>query len=487
MFRSRPQVSALNCLVALGAVLFTLPSSPCTAQKSQTHPSPIAHTSANDAASIRVALEAYEEGRLAVAEPLLQELLTAHPNDYRLNAALGGLLAEAGETARAIPLLERSCRVAPREALAHANLGAAYLKVSRNSEAVRELGRAMRLDPDNPVTLANLGQAQMAAGKPQEAAKAFSRAADRVAVNSTAANAPHTDDELRYNAAVAYLQSGLAAEALRELKKIPPASMTDAMHALAGELSEKGGDPKQAVTEYQAAAQMNPSDENLYALTAELLRHWTWTQAVEIAEFGATRYPASKHFKVAAGVGRYANNDYKGAVPLFAGLLQAEPENAMYADLLGRSCSLMTDGDDADCSGMHAFALRHPENAVTTTYAAAAILHQPTGKQDLAEAGRLLRSAIAADAKYAEAYFQMGVLEQAELHWGESADMLERSITLRPASSQAHYRLSRAYAHLGRREEAQAQMNLQQQLSQAEKDSLNARLQEVVTFVLKPN
>ena len=80
-----------------------------------------------------------------------------------------------------------------------------------------------------------------------------------------------------------------------------------------------------------------------------------------------------------------------------------------------------------------------------------------------------------------------GALEQVQLHWKESAADLEQSIALRPTFAEAHYRLSRAYAHLGRREDAQREIALHQTYSQQAKDSLNARMQEVMTFILKPS
>jgi hypothetical protein len=81
----------------------------------------------------------------------------------------------------------------------------------------------------------------------------------------------------------------------------------------------------------------------------------------------------------------------------------------------------------------------------------------------------------------------MGVLEQQRSRWKESAVVLEKAVELRPTYPEAHYRLSRAYSHLGMRDDAQKQMVLQQQYAQQEKDHINARMQEVMTFLLKAN
>ena len=56
------------------------------------------------------------------------------------------------------------------------------------------------------------------------------------------------------------------------LEALPAGATTDQMEALAGDADERVGDFGKALSHFQAAAQKNPSDANLYALTTELLR-----------------------------------------------------------------------------------------------------------------------------------------------------------------------------------------------------------------------
>lgn len=456
------------------AALTLLTSGSLSAQKS-----PLGSSSLppHDRATLKRALDAYDQGDLKASEPLLTELAARYPKNYEANEALGSLYAETDRTTDSLRYLRRACQVAPREAIAHANLGAAYLKLSKPDEAVSELHLALKFDPRNGGALSNLGQALLLKAQPAEAAKAF----------AAAAALQPSDSALEYNLALALYESKSLREAAAALERIPAADATDQTEALGGDIAEKLGDYQRAVVHYQAAAKLNPSDANLYALTLELMRHWTWDEAIKMASYGAAHYPASTHFEVSKGIAEYGGSHYPEAVVTFSNLLQKDTENALYADLLGRSCSAIAEDASVQCNGLSEFAHRHPENAQAATYAAVSLLHRPSAEQDKPEVKRLLDQAIAANPNLPEAQFQLAVLEQSQNHWQESVAPLQRAIALRPTYPEAHYRLSRAYAHLGRKDEAQQEIALQQKYTQEAKDAVNAHLQEVVTFLVKPN
>lgn len=432
--------------------------------------------SEQDQQTLHRALDAYDSGDAKTARPLLQKLNQNYPANYPASEALGSLYLEAGDLDAALPLLRRATVLAPQESLAFANLGAAYLKLSRAPEAVRELRRAVALEPGNAASETNLGQALVLLGEPKEAATAF----------AAAAAADPSDVKLRYAWALALYNSNAPAESVDVLKQIPSASWTDGMHALAGDANERAANFPQAIAEFEAAAKQNPSEDNLYALTAELMRHWNWKEAIEVADYGTQRFPGATRFRIAAGASLYGASDFKEAVQVFSALLKADPGNAEEADLLGRSCAALADGQFTGCEGVYDYAEHHPGNPVMTTYAAIALLHAPGNADTLNKAEALLRSAIAHNPQYGEAYMRLGAVQQARQQWAESAVSLERAIALEPSSAEAHYRLSRAYAHLGRREEAQQQNALRQSCEEKAKASINARMQEVVRFVLTP-
>ena len=432
--------------------------------------------STQDQQTLHQALDAYDRGDANTAEPLLRLLNRKYPENYPAAEALGSLYVEAGKLDAALPLLRKACLLAPKESLASANLGAAYLKLSRTPDAVRELRRAVALDPYNAASQASLAQALTLAGEMPAALTAYAAAA---AADPDSAN-------LRYAWALALYNNNAPAEATEQLKQIPPASWTDQMHVLAGDANERAGHFPEAIAEFEAASRQNPSEDNLYALTAELMRHWNWQEAVTVANFASQKFPRTSRFRIAAGASLFGASDFKGAVQVFSALLAADPANAVVADLLGRSCAALADGQFTGCEGLYQYAEQHPGNPVMTTYAAIALLHAPGDAGTLVKAEALLRSAIAHNPKYAAAYMRLGTVQQARQQWVESAASLERAIALDPSSAEAHYRLSRAYAHLGRRDEAQQQNALRQSCEDQAKASINARMQEVVRFVLTP-
>jgi tetratricopeptide (TPR) repeat protein len=460
-----------SCLLVSASLLISL----CGARAQP--PASMSNMSNQDQAELHAAIDAYDQGNLKEAEPKLRVLAARYPKNFEANEALGSLYAESGDVQRALPYLEHAAAIAPKQAVARANLGAAWLKQGDSAKAVRELQLAATIDPANLETQSDLGQALMQVHQPATAAEAFGAAV---------ALAPGNAD-LAYDEALALYQADAIARAASVLALIPAASMTAPAYSLAGDVEEKLGHYQDAVMHYQSAARLDPSAANLYSLTIELLRHWTWSEAQQVAAYASTRYPEDNRFTMAQGVALFADGKYPQAAEIFSSLLAREPNSEMYADLLGRSCGAVTDTPIPHCGELEQFADKHPRNARAAIYAATRILQQPVDAQDSAKAESLLHQAVAADPNLADAYFELGVLAQQRLQWQQSAGFLEKAVALRPSYAEAHYRLSRAYAHLGEHDQAQQQMALQQQYAQQEKDALNAHMKEVVTFLLKPS
>lgn len=418
------------------------------------------------------AISLYNQGHIREAEPLLQNILRSHPRNGTANETLGLIYAGQGELERALPYLSRAAQVPSSPAIYHANLGVAYLKLGRTAAALPELKTAAQLDPTNAETASELGQAYVLNHEPKDAAAAFAAAA-RLAPPSA---------DLLYNWALALSESRATRQAAAVLARIPKSDMSAEADSLNGDLQERLGHYMAAVHSYQSAADKDPSEANLYALTVEFLRHWTWGEAQKVAEFARTKYPASRRIQLALGIAYYGGGHYSQAAGIFSDLLTQAPENNTYADLLGRSCSSISEGQSAACIQLITFAIHHPKNAAAAVYAAENILHQP-GEQNLSSAKHLLSNAIASNPRLPTAYYQMGVLDQRQLKWKASAAMLEKAVALNPSLASAHYRLARAYARMGNMKKAKEEIALQRKYSQQETNQLDANLKSITIFL----
>jgi len=429
----------------------------------------------DDAQSFQRAQDAMQRGDLALARSLLLRLHARMPQSFEVNELLGLLYASENNLTQALPPLQAAVAERPDSNVARANLGATLLKLHRSSEAAHELQTAVRLEPKDPVTQENLGQAEMLLRRPAEAAKAFGAALPLDPANA----------DLAYNDSLALFDSRSYSQARETLARMPGVELSASAQSLYGDIDEKLGRYKQAAQHELNAARLDPSESNIYVLGVEMLRHWTFGPAIQEFAAGLKKYPDSRRMQLGLGIAYYGNGNYDQAIPVLADLLAADPGNVVYADLLGRTCTVLTEGNHPRCSTLVQFAQRHPHNATLATYAATSILHRPSTPQDLQVAQTLLQHAIAANPKLAEARMEMGVLLQTESKWAGSVAPLKTAVRLKPDLAQAHYRLARAYAHLGQHAQALQQIALDRQYSKKQQQGLDARMEEITTLVVK--
>jgi len=421
----------------------------------------------------QAAMNAQDHGDLHKAESILLALRTKHPGIFAVDESLGLLYGIQEKFELAVPILKVAVKENPASAIAHANLGAAYLKQDKSTDAVHELQAAERLNPQDRDTESNLGQALLAAGQRVEAAKAYGRAVALDPGNS----------DLRCDWAALLLDNGDIDQAAKVLAALDRADTIPRAQALLGEIAERQGRFLNAVEHLQTAAKLDPSEANLYLLGMEYLKHWTFQPASQFFEYGIKRYPSSERMRLAMGITYYSMNQLAQAAPIFAQLLETHPENASYAELLGRSCTLTPDAIK-ECEDLQRYAEAHPGNADVDIYAAETILARSNQAPNVETAVKLLDAAIRADPKSAEAHLQKGLVLQGGEKWQQSISELETSIAYRPASSKAHYRLALAYSHVGNREKAQEQITLQKMYREEERNGVDARLSEVQMFLV---
>jgi tetratricopeptide (TPR) repeat protein len=422
----------------------------------------------------QAAMTAQDSGDLDRAETILLGLHNKHPGFFAVDESLGLLYVAQESYTRAVPLLETAVREQPSSDIAHANLGAAYFKLHRYAEALNELEHAARLNPRNPATQQSLGELLLEAGKPKLAVEAY-----------TSALKEKPDDlDLELSCATALVAAGDAVKAEEILMKLAGADRSAAAQTLLGEIDEKKGNFQQAVRHFSRAVELEPSEQNAWALGVELLRHWTFDAAIREFEAGVAKFPQSIRMRLALGAAYFGDAKYAAALPIFSELLELDKENSVYAELLGMACTSVTESAKGRCNGLLTYAEAHPRDARASTYAAAMLLDETATENRVTLARKLLDHAIVADPKAPDAKYELGVLKQNQGDWMGSVSDLENAIALKPNLAQAHYRLGLAYWRTGRQQDGQMQMELQKKYSKQQKEDLEGRLRQITTFIV---
>jgi predicted Zn-dependent protease len=419
-------------------------------------------------------MAAESRGDLDRAEVILSALRKAHPGTFALDESLGLVLVSRNAIDRALPLLQTAVKEQPTSDAAHANLGAALYRLHRNRQAVAEFELAVKINPANLSAQQSLGSILMDEHRPADAATAFA-----------AASALKPDDtDLRLDQATALLAAGETEEARRILSRLLNADQSARAQVLMGEADEKDKDFASAGRHFARAVDLEPSEENAWLLGEELLRHWTFDAAVKEFEAASARFPESKRLRMGLGAALYGDAKYGQAIPVFADLLDAEPDNSQYAALLGTTCATILREARPRCSSLIHYAQTHPGDARAALNAAVSLLGESDPESHRPVVRQLLEAAVSADPRLPEAQFQMAAFLQDDGEWKESIPYVERAVALRPDFAQAHYRLAMAYWRTGRKQEGNMEMDLQKKYSKQEQEEMDRRLRQITTFVV---
>lgn len=426
------------------------------------------------------AMSSENQGDLDRAEALLVSLRSRHRGIFAVDESLGLLYARRERFNDALPPLKDAVHDAPSSDAAHANLGATYFKLGRNAEALGEFQRAAELNPRNVETQKSLGQLWMEMRKPERAAEAFAAALELTPGDAgllleraqAVVEAGHPDDGAK-------VLAGLPAE-----DKLEP-DQASAEEVILGDIEEKKGAFQQAGQHYSRAVELDPSEENVWALGEELLRHWTFEPAIKEFEAATVKFPQSARMKLGLGTAVFGVGKFERAIEIYSELLASDKSNALYAQLLGVACSTVAEGEQPQCAALVPYAEAHPADAKTAVHASAWIEKQAPTAERAALERRLLENAVAADPKLAEAQYRLGLLQQDKGQWEQSIPHLEAAVKLDAELAEAHYRLGQAYWRAGRKTEAEPEMELYRKYRAKKMEDRDHRLSQIMTLIVE--
>jgi tetratricopeptide (TPR) repeat protein len=324
----------------------------------------------------------------------------------------------------------------PNDFAAQQRLGEFYLQQQRLSEGIVYLERAQRLNPQ--------------------------------------------DYDSGYDLSLAYLNSGEVSKASAQLRSMIAQHETGELDNLLGEALDKSGDTKGAATEYYRAAQLEPSEENIFDLASFLLQHKTYegflNNSLAFFRYGVQKYPRSAKLTVGLGVALYADGRYDDAVQTLCAAVDLDPTDPKPFEFLGKVSTASPAHIPEIRKRLEAFVHLYPGNGPASYYYAMSLWQRAEGEPaaDMATIQALLEKAIAADANFYEAHYQLGILYQDQQKYQDAIREFNQTLKLRPDYNRAHYRLFLLYTRTHQKQLAAEHLAMLKQIKKEDAEAEEA-------------
>lgn len=290
------------------------------------------------------------------------------------------------------------------------------------------------------------------------------------------------------------VDNGKATEAVPYLERASRIKPSDPEpHHLLGDVEEKLGDPLGAVREYQRAAELDPSEADLFDWGTELLTHRALEPATEVFTKGNRLFSKSVRMLVALGVAWYARGSYDQAAQCLVNASDLAPDNPTPYLFLGKMQGAETTPSEKSVDRLGRLAQLQPDNALANYYYAVSLWKQSAGSVDgdierSVRVESLLQKAVHLDPKLGAAYLQLGILYSQREDFSRAISAYQKAIEVSPELDQtieeAHYRLAQAYLRTGNKARAQEQLQLHDRLAKTTKEDTERERREIQQFVI---
>lgn len=276
-----------------------------------------------------------------------------------------------------------------------------------------------------------------------------------------------------------------AATASLKSQSSPSETPAARQHALA-EADEKRGNSLDAVREYQRAAELDPSESNLFDWGLELLTHRAAEPAIEVFTKGNRLFPSSGRMLLGLAVAFYMRGDYDRAAQRFFEASDLNPDDPVPYTFLGRIQTSAITKSHEYLQHVARFATRDPNDAWANYYYAACLWNQRTNPEDLAvtsQVRQLLNKTIHLNPTLAPPYLLLGILNSEQKDFPNAISAYRKAIEVSPNIEEAHYRLSQAYELSGEKDKAQEELDLYKQLSNNSAQQAERERKDLQQFV----
>jgi tetratricopeptide (TPR) repeat protein len=237
--------------------------------------------------------------------------------------------------------------------------------------------------------------------------------------------------------------------------------------------------PLEAVRQYQKAAELDPSEANLFNWGAELLTHHAADQAAEVFSTGHHSFPRSTRILLGLAVALYSRGSYDEAARRFFEAADLDPSDPAPYMFLGKVSSGAITGAAGYAERLERFARLHPDSAWANYYYAATLARTSPKARELAE------KAVRLDPKLGEAFLLLGIIYADNGNLTKAISALQSAIAASPQLEETHYRLAMEYRKSGETAKAQQELDLYQQLSRKSAEEFEHERGEIQQFVFE--
>jgi tetratricopeptide (TPR) repeat protein len=349
---------------------------------------------------------------------------------------------------------------------------------SSDTVAERRMREAVEREPGSFDANRQLGKVLVDEGKAAEALPFLERAA----------RLKPGDYDNTYIRAVAYAGTGQYERARTEIRRLlAQKDVADLRHLLAN-VDEKLGDPLEAVREYRRAAEMDPSESNLFDWGSELLLHGAIEPAIEVFSKGNRLHPRSARMLMGLAVALYSRGSYEQAAQRLYEASDVNPEDPNPYLFLGRMQSIGSIQSADLVEKLRRFARLQPENALANYYYAVCLWQRRQGTEygrDLTDVESLLQNAVRLAPRLGPAHLQLGILYADRGDLPKAIAAYRKAEEASPELEDAHFRLARAYERNGDKLGAQRELQLYEELSKKKTEEVERQRHEMRQFVYR--
>jgi tetratricopeptide (TPR) repeat protein len=289
-----------------------------------------------------------------------------------------------------------------------------------------------------------------------------------------------------YDLSLAYLVSGRLADARASVQSLLKIKDTAELHNLLAQVEEKDGNFIAAVNQFETAAHMEPTENNLFDWAGELMIHRTLDPAVEVFRQATDRYPNSYRLMVGLGTAYYVRGNYDDAVRFLIRGADLNPSDPAVYKFLSRAYDSSPSQAADVIDRFRRYAELQPNNGLALYYYAMSLWKGKRAQDpafDPKQIDSLLRRAVAADPQLPEAHLQLGNLNADQGKFTDAIAEYQLALDLNFDIADAHYRLGQAYVRTSQKDKAQEQFQVYQQLRAQHLADLDKQRADIRQFI----